>query len=153
MIISQDGLDFIKLAEGCVLKAYQDSVGIWTIGVGHTKGVCEGQVITQGMANSLLEDDLQEVYACIDVKVRVPLTQPQFDALCSFIFNLGCGAFSASTLRRKLNDGDYEGAAGEFKRWVHGGGRVLPGLVKRREGEAIMFASADPETTQPGVNA
>ena len=153
MKISADGLNFIKLAEGCYLSAYQDSVGVWTIGVGHTKDVCEGQIITPGMVDIFLEEDLEEVYECIRNRVTVPLNQPQFDALCSFIFNLGCGAFSSSTLRRKINDGDYEGAVAEFGRWVYAGGRVLAGLRKRRAGEAMMFASADPEQTEPGAIA
>lgn len=153
MKISPDGLTFIKLAEGCELTAYQDSVGVWTIGVGHTKGVCEGQVITQGMADLFLEEDLEDVYDCIRRKVTVPLTQSQFDSLCSFVFNLGCGAFSSSTLRQKINGGDYEGAVAEFGRWVYAGGKVLAGLKKRRAGEAMMFASADPDKTEPGVVA
>lgn len=142
MKISADGLEFIKQAEGCRLSAYQDSVGVWTIGVGHTKGVYKGQVITEDEADSLLAADLDDVYGCIRNKVNVPLSQGQFDALCSFVFNLGCGNFAASTLRAKLNAGDYEGAGKEFWRWIHAGGQVLAGLVKRRAGEAEMFSEA-----------
>ena len=140
MKISPDGLEFIKQAEGCKLTAYQDSVGVWTIGVGHTKGVVQGQILTQGMADALLEDDLQEVYDCLADAVKVPLSQGQFDALCSFTFNLGCGSLKGSTLLAMLNRGDYEGAANQFGRWVNAGGTKLDGLVKRRAGEAEMFS-------------
>lgn len=140
MKISPDGLQFIKDAEGCKLAAYLDSVGVPTIGYGHTDNVHGGMHITQAEADDFLEEDLGSVYACIRAKVTVPLSQGQFDALCSFIFNLGCGAFTSSTLRRKLNAGDYEGAEKEFGRWVNAGGQVLAGLVKRRAGEAEMFS-------------
>lgn len=142
MKVSADGLNFIKQAEGCKLHAYQDSVGVWTIGVGHTKGVIAGQIITPGMADALLEDDLQEVYDCIEALVHVPLSQGQFDALCSFTFNLGCGALKGSTLLKMLNSGDYSGAEQQFQRWNKAGGLVLAGLTKRRAGEAQMFSEA-----------
>lgn len=140
MRISPAGLEFIKRAEGCKLHAYQDSVGVWTIGVGHTKGVVEGQILTQGMADALLEDDLQEVYACLADAVKVPLSQGQFDALCSFTFNLGCGSLKGSHLLYLLNKADYSGAAQQFGRWVNAGGTKLAGLVTRRAGEAKMFS-------------
>lgn len=140
MNISADGLEFIKQAEGCRLTAYQDSVGVWTIGVGHTKGVIPGQIITQGIADSLLEEDLQDVYTCIYANVHVPLSQGQTDALVSFIFNLGCGSFKKSTLLRMLNAGDFEGACGQFQRWNKAGNLTLAGLTKRRAGEAEMFS-------------
>lgn len=140
MKISPEGLQFIKDAEGCRLKAYQDSVGVLTIGVGHTRGVTEGMTINQEQADALLEDDLEDCYKAIRDYVEVDLTQGQFDALCSFIFNLGVGAFRASTLLRLLNDGDYVGAKAQFRRWDKAGGAVLAGLTKRRAGEAGMFA-------------
>lgn len=142
MKISAEGLAFIKQAEGLRLVAYRDSVGVLTIGYGHTKGVHEGMVIDERHATELLEADLEDVYRCINSKVTVPLSQGQFDALCSWILNLGCGNFSASTLRAKLNAGDYAGAEREFGRWTHAGGQVLAGLVKRRAGEAEMFSEA-----------
>lgn len=138
--ISPAGLAFIRDAEGCRLESYRDSVGVLTIGVGHTKGVTEGQRITQEQADALLDDDLQEVYPCIAEAVTVPLTQGQFDALCSFTFNLGCGSLKGSRLLFLLNQGDYDGAAQQFGRWVNAGGVKLAGLVKRRAGEAEMFA-------------
>ena len=142
MKISPDGLQFIKDAEGCKLAAYLDSVGVPTIGVGHTKGVHGGMTITQLQADKFLEDDLEDVYRCIEGYVHVPLSQGQFDALCSFIFNLGCGSFKGSTLLNRLNKGDYTAAAEQFPRWVNAGGQKLAGLVKRRAGEAEMFSEA-----------
>ena len=138
-MISADGLEFIKQAEGCKLASYQDSVGVWTIGYGHTKGVHGGMTCTQEQADEWLAEDLETVYGDIREYVDVPLTQGQFDALCSWIFNLGAGAFRDSTFRRLLNARDYEGAAEQIKRWVHAGNQVLPGLVKRRAAEAEMF--------------
>ena len=140
--ISQEGLAFIQQAEGCRLAAYRDSVGVLTIGYGHTEGVHGGTTITQDEATAFLEADLAKVYACIASCVRVPLSQGQFDALCSFAFNLGCGALKGSTLLKMLNSGDYDGAAQQFQRWNKAGGAVLAGLTKRREGEAEMFAEA-----------
>jgi len=140
--ISADGLEFIKQAEGLRLVAYRDSVGVLTIGYGHTNGVHGGMVIDERQATDWLLADLEDVYRCIASKVIVPLSQGQFDALCSWIFNLGCGNFAGSMLRAKLNAGDFAGAEKEFGRWTHAGGRVLAGLVKRRAGEAEMFSEA-----------
>ena len=139
MKISSDGLEFIKQAEGCKLHAYQDSVGVWTIGVGHTKGVVEGQIITQGMSDAFLEDDLQDVYPCIEAHVHVPLSQGQFDSVCSWIFNLGCGAFKGSTFLNKINKQEWSEAAAQILRWDHAGDKKLAGLTKRRQGESKMF--------------
>ena len=79
--------------------------------------------------------------AAINGRVTVPLTQPQFDALVSFVFNVGAGAFRKSTLLKKLNAGDYAEATAEFPRWVKGGGKTLPGLVVRRAAEMLLFGS------------
>lgn len=141
MEISQAGLDSIKKHEGLRLRAYRDAVGIWTIGYGHTgPEVQPGMEITEGEAESILREDVMQAEACIEEHVTVDLTQGQFDALCSFIFNLGCGAFERSTLLRLLNEGDYSGAAQQFGRWVNAGGKPLPGLVKRRGDELAMFS-------------
>lgn len=140
MKISPDGLQFIKDAEGCKLAAYLDSVGVPTIGFGHTSGVHGGMTITQAQADAFLDEDLERVYACIRASVEVPLSQGQFDAISSWVFNLGCGRLNASTLLRKLNAGDYAGAEAEFGRWVYAGQQKLAGLVKRRAGEAEMFS-------------
>lgn len=151
MKASKEGIDLIKSCESLRLTAYQDSVGVWTIGWGHTLRVQPGQIITQGMAEVFLDEDLEEVFACIERKVTGPLNQFQFDALCSFIFNLGCGKFEASTLRRLINEGNYAGAAEQFKRWNHAGGEVLEGLTKRREAEATLFCREDPDATNPNM--
>lgn len=138
-VISPGGLEFIKQSEGCKLTAYQDSVEVWTIGVGHTSGVHGGMTCTQEDADQWLQDDLQGVYKAIDAMVDVDLSQGQFDALCSFVFNLGAGALRNSTLLKLLNAGNYVAATQQFSRWNHAGGQVLAGLTKRREGEAEMF--------------
>ncbi|MCC8381076.1 lysozyme [Xenorhabdus sp. PB30.3] len=144
MEISTKGLECIKQYEGLKLKAYPDPAtgGIpWTIGYGHTKGVKKGDVITEQQAEVFLHDDLQPIYATLRQLVRVPLNQGQFDALCSFIFNCGSGNFSGSTLLRKLNQGDYIGAAAEFPRWNKAAGKVMRGLDSRRASEHQMFLS------------
>lgn len=139
MQISQAGLLAIKSYEGVRLTAYDDGVGVWTIGVGHTKGVKRGDTITMDQVDEFLRQDLQEAEAAVNDAVKVPLTQGQFDSLVSWTFNLGAGAFRGSTLLKKLNAKDYDGAADEILRWNKAGGRVLPGLVKRRISERIMF--------------
>jgi lysozyme len=140
MKVSPHGIEMIKRFEGSRNKAYQDSVGIWTIGVGHTGSkVHEGLIISDDEVDQLLMHDLEWVEKCISRNVTVTLTQNQFDALASFIFNLGCGAFKKSTLLKKLNAGDINGAAKEFLKWTHAGGKVLAGLVHRREKESQEF--------------
>lgn len=139
MQISQAGIDAIKDYEGVRLKAYDDGVGVWTIGVGHTAGVKRGDEITMAQVDEFLRADLAEAQKAVNTLVTTPLTQGQFDALVSFVFNLGAGAFKGSTLLKKLNAGDYDGAADELLRWNRAGGRVLAGLTKRRISERIMF--------------
>ena len=142
--LSAQGLDLIKDFEGLRLAAYQDSAGVWTIGYGHTGGVQPGDRITQAEAEKLLEQDTAWAQQAVRDLVNVPLTQGQFDALTSFTFNLGAGALESSTLLKKLNAGDYAGAQAEFGKWVHAGGEVLPGLVRRRAAEAELFGSSAP---------
>jgi lysozyme len=138
--ISQAGLDLIKHFEGLRLKAYQDSVGVWTIGVGHTKDVRRGDIITEAQADAFLKEDVSDAEAAVRKYCPVT-TQGQFDALVSFTFNLGAGSLKDSTLRRKHNEGDYDGAANEFKRWVNAGRVKLNGLVRRRAAEAELYRS------------
>lgn len=140
MRISTEGLAFIKQAEGCRLTAYLDSVGVPTIGVGHTRGVKMGDTCTEEQATQYLLDDLESVYSDIEALVEVPLSQGQFDALCSWVFNLGGPALRGSTLLKLLNAGDYEAARKQFPRWDKAGGVPLAGLTKRRAAEAAMFA-------------
>jgi lysozyme len=125
--------------EGCRLVAYQDSAGVWTVGYGHTHGVSEGLVITQPIAESWLLQDTAESVDCVNKCVRVSLSQPMFDALTDFAFNVGCGALNGSTLLKLLNAGDRESAAAEFEKWDHAGGKVVAGLLRRREAEEQEF--------------
>lgn len=139
MKIDINGLNLIKHFEGLWLRAYKCPANIWTIGYGHTTGVCPDDVITEDQAISLLRKDIAESERAVNQYVHVPLTQNQFDALVSFVFNLGVGNFSTSTLLKKINAGDYDGAAREFGRWVNAGGKALPGLVRRRKAESALF--------------
>ncbi|CDH23141.1 lysozyme [Xenorhabdus bovienii] len=144
MEISENGINKIKSYEGLRLHAYPDpATGAepWTIGYGHTKGVKPEQIITEQQAETFLHEDLIPIYAEIQRVVKVPLTQGQFDALCSFIFNLGVGNFIHSTLLKKLNLADYQGAAEEFLKWDRADGRVLADLRVRRASEQKMFMS------------
>ncbi|MGR2662499.1 lysozyme [Chromobacterium haemolyticum] len=140
MKTSAKGITLIQKSEGLRLKAYQDSVGVWTIGYGHTgPDVTPGLVITQAQADALLARDLEQFEAGVARLVKVPLNQNQFDTLVCFSFNLGLGALQGSTLLRLLNAGDYAGAAAQFPRWNKAGGKVLPGLTRRRVAEQALF--------------
>lgn len=141
MTTSDNGLEFIKQQEGVKLVAYKDSVGVPTIGVGHIKGVVMGHTITMQQAMEFLKSDVKTAELAVNNFVKVKLTQNQFDALVSFTFNLGAGSLSQSTLLKKLNSGDYQGAADQFKVWNHAGGKVVNGLTARRLAEAKMFLS------------
>lgn len=149
MRISQRGLDALKRHEGLRLHAYPDPATggePWTIGYGRAHGITQGQQITADTAEQFLREDLQWVEDAIIDTVTAPLTQAQFDALCSLIYNIGEGAWRKSTLLRKLNAKDYMGAVQEFVRWNLAAGKVLPGLTNRRVLEAKMFESeGEPE--------
>ena len=138
---SPKGIDLIKEFEGFRARAYLCPANVLTIGYGHTKTCKPGQVVSTAKGEELLIKDLKRFENAVNVLVKVPLNQNQFDALVSFAFNVGVGAFKASTLLRLLNQGNYKLATNEFKRWVHGGGRKLPGLIRRRQAEANLFAS------------
>ena len=141
MKASQKAIELIKTWEGCKLEAYLCSANVWTIGVGTTKGVKPGMKITQAQADEMLHRDLAEFESAITRLVKVPLTQNQADALICFVYNIGIGAFSGSTLLKKLNTKDYAGAANEFGRWTKAGGKVLLGLERRRKAEKQLFLS------------
>ncbi|HEO9918875.1 TPA: lysozyme [Enterobacter asburiae] len=146
MQTSDKGIALIKQFEGCKLTAYQDSVGVWTIGYGWTqpvdgKPIRAGMTINQETAERLLKTGLVSYESDVSRLVKVGLTQGQFDALVSFTYNLGARSLSTSTLLRKLNVGDYAGAADEFLRWNKAGGKVLNGLTRRREAERALFLS------------
>jgi lysozyme len=139
-------IDAIKEHEALRLTAYLPTKDdVWTIGWGHTKTARQGMVITVAQAEALLRDDLAWVEDTIDALVKVPITQNQRDALGSLIFNIGRTGFSKSTVLRKLNAGDYRGAADAFLMWNKqrdkktGKMNVLRGLTKRREQERAMF--------------
>lgn len=139
MQLSEYGLNLIKHVEGLSLQAYQCSAGVWTIGYGHASGVSPGDIIDEAQADIFLRQDVAASESTVMRFVTVALSQHQFDALVSFVFNLGSGNFAASTLLKRLNAGDYSGAAEEFPRWVHAGGKPLSGLVRRREAERKLF--------------
>ena len=139
MKISKEGIALIKKFEGIELQAYQDSVGVWTIGYGHTKGVKEGDNISLKKAEEMLEEELVEYEGYINDMVKVRLDQNQFDALVAWVYNLGPTNLSKSTLLKVLNKAIYEEVPFEIKRWNKAGGQVLNGLVRRREAEALLF--------------
>lgn len=158
MDVSNEMLRVIKKYEGYSGKVYVCPAGKRTIGHGHvlsapedvagalciiTGGVITwvkiGKGINEAIADALLRSDIKRYATAVQSNVAQPITQFQFDALVSLCFNIGTGAFIKSTLLRKLNAGDYEGALAQFARWNKGGGKVLKGLVKRREHEARIF--------------
>jgi lysozyme len=133
--ISNAGLALTKSFKGLRLTAYQDVAGIWTIGYGHAGAdVHEGMTITE--ADALLRGDLADAEACVNRSVTAAISQNQFDALVDFCFNAGQGNFLHSTLLKKVNANDFAEAAAQFGLWVHVGGEVVPGLVRRRKAEA-----------------
>jgi lysozyme len=140
--INDEGVRLIKESESLRLTAYQDAVGIWTIGYGHTgPDVTPGKTITREQADALLRSDVGSAESDVRRLVKVPLSSNQFSALVSFVFNVGAGptGFGGSTMLRLLNQGDYAGAADQFPRWNKAGGKVLQGLVKRRAAERALF--------------
>jgi lysozyme len=146
--LSPQGISLIKHFEGLFLHAYLCPAKVWTIGYGHTGRrhkdgtVFRGLQISKATAERLLAEDMERKYAP-DVRrlVKVPLSQAQFDALVAFHFNTG--ALGRSTLLKRLNAGDYTGAAAQFDRWTRGGGQVLPGLVRRRKSERHLFETGE----------
>ena len=141
MNISKKGIDLIKRFEGCRLKAYRCPAGVWTIGYGHTGNVKSTDVITQEKAEEILKRDLKVHEDNVKRVVKIALTQNQFDALVSFEYNVGYGAFANSTLLKLLNSGNYNAAAKQFERWVHVGDNILEGLIRRRNAEKELFLS------------
>lgn len=146
MSISAKGIDLICEFEGKRLTAYDDGVGIWTIGFGTIKypngvRVKKGDTCTLEQAKDYMRHDLIEFENAVNISVKVPLNQNQFDALVSLAYNIGSNAFKSSTLVKKLNAGDYKGAADQFNVWVNAGGKRMQGLVNRREKEKVLFLS------------
>jgi lysozyme len=144
MQTSNKGRVFIKGFEALRLVAYPDpGTGgkPWTIGWGHTKGVKQGDRITQEQAEQFFSDDLAVFELTVNSVIKRPVTQNQFDAMVSLAFNIGGPEFAGSTLVKKFNAGDVLGAADQCLRWKFGNGKVMPGLVKRRAAERETFLS------------
>ena len=143
MKISAEGLALIKKFEGCELEAYQDAVGVWTIGYGHIKGVEEGMKITKEQAEEMLMEELVEYENHVLKAVENQLDQCMFDALVSWTYNLGPTNLNSSTMLKVVNAGQYEDVPAQIKRWNKAGGKVLEGLTRRREAEALLFEGKD----------
>lgn len=143
MRTSNKGIDLIKKFEGCKLKAYKCPAGVWTIGYGHTKGVKKGDTCTNEQAIDFLKEDLRVFECAINDLVKVKLNQNQFDAIVSFVYNVGSSAFQDSTMRKFINAGHFPLAAGQFDRWVYAKGVKLNGLVKRRAAEKELFLTPE----------
>ncbi|MBH2686523.1 lysozyme [Serratia ureilytica] len=144
MKTSNSGRTFIKGFESLELKAYPDpGTGgkPWTIGWGHTKGVKPGDRITLEQAEAFFSEDLAVFELTVNSSIKRAVTQNQFDAMVSLAFNIGGPNFAQSTLVKKFNIGDMQGAAAEFPKWRNSAGKVMPGLVKRRAEEREMFLS------------
>lgn len=155
MKISQAGIDLIKSFEGCYLKAYKCPAGVWTIGWGTTEPINgvkphAGMKITQKQADDLLVKNLKNYEDTVNKYVTYKgFNQNQYDALVSFAYNCGCGALKTSTLLKKLNKGDVQGAANEFLRWNKANGKVLTGLTRRRNAEKELFLKEEEEVIKP----
>ena len=139
MTTGTKGIELIKEFEGCKLTAYKCAGGVWTIGYGHTSGVKEGQTITKAQAEAYLKSDLATFEKYVNSYVTVDITQEQFDALVSFCFNLGAGTLKKSAMLKYINAYNYAAAQGEFGKYVQASGKVLAGLVRRREAERVLF--------------
>lgn len=135
--INEKGLAIIKDSESLRLKRYKCPAGYWTIGWGHRDDTL--LKINEAQAEEFLKEDVEGAEEDVDMLVEVPITDDQFSSLVSFVFNIGGTAFSKSTLLRKLNTGDYEGAADEFPKWVYAKGKKLNGLIIRRAKERSLF--------------
>ena len=145
MKLSAEGINLIKRFEGVRNRPYRCSAGLWTVGVGHLIGDGKSlpkdwdRTFTEEEINALLIWDLNRFERGVRMYIKVPLRQSEFDALCSFSFNLGLGTLQRSTLRQKINRNDKEGAAKEILRYCRAGGKIIKGLQRRREAEYKMF--------------
>lgn len=147
MQIDNSGESFIQGLEGTKIQAYQDIKGVWTIGTGTTvypngQRVKQGDKCTQAQANQYFYNDLQRFVNIVNTLVKVSLTQNQFNAIVSFVYNVGATAFANSTLLKKLNAGDYQGASAQFPLWSYSGGKYSQGLNNRRIKEQQLFGAS-----------
>jgi len=138
MIINDKGRSIIMEFEGCSLSAYKCPAGVWTIGYGHTGDVKPEHKITHHQAEEILEYDLQCFEEAVS-RLAPGASGNQFSAMVSLCFNIGVKAFENSTLLKEFKAGRFKSAAAQFERWNKGGGKVLPGLVKRRAAEKALF--------------
>jgi lysozyme len=147
MRLDEAGLNLIRTFESYSTVAYKDEAGKWTIGFGHTRDVREGDSCTTEEAESYLECDVEEAEGCVNRNVNIQLSQNEFNALVSFVFNEGARHFLESTLLKKLLSGDRLGAAKEFLKWVYitdpdtSEKTISEGLMRRRHVESFVFSS------------
>ena len=139
MEISDAGIKVLREREGCELTAYKDSVGVWTIGVGHTAAAgppepCSGMKITQEEADELFDEDLDDYEATVNDAIEAEMTQNQFDAFVSICFNIGQGGFRDATFTERFNAGDVAGCAEAILWW-----NKPPEIIPRRQGEYVQF--------------
>ena len=148
-VINDKGLDLIKSFEGFSSDPYKCVAGIWTIGFGSIYGEDNKRVtpdhpsVTESRATELMQRDLGSIEYKVSKLVKVPVTPNQFSAICSFVYNVGSGAFQRSTARMKLNRENYRGCANEFLKWKYANKKVIPGLLRRRYAERDLFLSED----------
>ena len=147
MQCNKAGFEIVKFFEGFHSKPYLCPAKIATIGYGSTRGFDNKKIkintaeITKEEGQALLERDIKSAENSVTRLIKVEMNENEFSALCSFVYNLGSGRLQSSTLRAKMNRGDYEGAANEFPKWRRAGGKILRGLVLRREMEQKLFLS------------
>lgn len=140
MVPSRNALDLIKKFEGCKLESYKDSGGVWTVGWGTTgPGIVEGLTVTQGVADAMLLGHIREIALDITPLVKLIPNQNQFDAIICLTYNIGVGAFKASTLLKCLLTRQFDKVAEEFLKWNHVHGKVVAGLTARRQAERSLF--------------
>ena len=149
MQVSENCLKIIKEFEGFSHKSYyatdhEKKMGICTIGYGTTvlenKVIPIGKKITEKEAENYLKKDVDDIYLKLHSYIKVDINQNQLDAIVSLVYNIGINAFKKSTLLKKLNNKDFEGAAEQFERWVYQDGKILKGLVERRKKEKEIFS-------------
>lgn len=142
MRASKNAVDLIRHWEGCRLEAYQDIGGVWTVGFGTTgPGIHEGTKVSEAIAVAMLKSDIAQVSDAVSRLVGLHTSQNQFDAIVSFAYNVGTGAFKSSRMLKLILAGKKEEASQEFLKWNHVGGVIVAGLMARREAERKLFLS------------